>query len=271
MNKSPNVINANTKLATIIKSNPAALEAIISITPRFEKLRNPVLRRIMAARTTIKMASKAGGCDIDVFFSKLQPLGFVIDRTSAEEKEEDITKPDFMLRIGCIRVEELDVRPVIEGGKDPFKNIVERLKKLAKGEVLKLINSFEPTPLIQILKKEGYEYYVETIDDNEVHTYFYKETEAVFKQPQSNTGGDWGGIVGKYENALVTIDVRHMEMPQPMLTILSELEHLLADKALYVFHKRIPVFLLPELQERKFDYRIKEISDSEVHLIIFKA
>ena len=59
-------------------------------------------------------------------------------------------------------------------------------------------------------------------------------------------------------------------LPLPMLTILDELEKLPNGNALYVYHKRIPVFLLPELQERKFEYRIKEISDGEVHLLIFK-
>jgi len=39
---------------------------------------------------------------------------------------------------------------------------------------------------------------------------------------------------------------------------------------LFVYHKRIPVFLLPELRERNFDYRIKEIAPNEVRLLIFK-
>ena len=68
-----------------------------------------------------------------------------------------------------------------------------------------------------------------------------------------------------------TVDVRNLEMPKPMLTILDALGHLPSETALFVYHKRIPVFLLPELKERKFDYRIKEISDGEVHLLIFKA
>lgn len=59
-------------------------------------------------------------------------------------------------------------------------------------------------------------------------------------------------------------------MPMPMLTILELLENLPEDNALYVYHKRIPVFLLPELADRKLDYRIMEISEGEVHLLIFK-
>jgi len=54
------------------------------------------------------------------------------------------------------------------------------------------------------------------------------------------------------------------------MAILAALEKLPEDKALFVYHKRIPVFLLPELRERKFDYRIKETAPNEVHLLIFK-
>jgi len=55
-----------------------------------------------------------------------------------------------------------------------------------------------------------------------------------------------------------------------MHTILEALETLPAEKALFVYHKRIPVFLLPELQERNLSYRVKEISETEVHLLIYK-
>jgi hypothetical protein len=59
-------------------------------------------------------------------------------------------------------------------------------------------------------------------------------------------------------------------MPGPMMAILDAIESLPPETALFVYHKRIPVFLLPELKEKKFDYRIKEIADNEVHLLIFK-
>ena len=65
------IINANTKISKILKQNPDALEAIISINPRFEKLRNPLLRKLMAARTSIGMASKIGGFDVENFFENI--------------------------------------------------------------------------------------------------------------------------------------------------------------------------------------------------------
>ena len=51
---------------------------------------------------------------------------------------------------------------------------------------------------------------------------------------------------------------------------MEAIETLPAQKALYVYHKRIPVFLLPELVDKGISYRIKEIDANEVHLLLFK-
>jgi uncharacterized protein (DUF2249 family) len=266
-------INANTKIAAILKQHPDALEAIISISPKFNKLRNPLLRKLMASRTSINMASKVAGCQVNDFFEKLKPLGFVGDKTAAIEKEEvPKTAPSFIQNIKNTEVVKLDVRPVIESGKDPFNIITGKIKQLQSGEVLKLVNSFEPVPLIQILNKQGFEYYVETINENLVNTYFRKTTGTkTVEITGKKTGEDWDEVIRRFKNNLITIDVRHLEMPLPMMTILEALEKLTADQALFVYHKRIPMFLLPELSERMFDYRIKEVSEGEVHLLIFKS
>jgi hypothetical protein len=54
-----------------------------------------------------------------------------------------------------------------------------------------------------------------------------------------------------------------------MHSILNAMESLPKGKALYVFHKRIPVFLLPELAARDFAFRVREVGPDEVHLIIY--
>jgi uncharacterized protein (DUF2249 family) len=265
-------INANTKIAKILKQNPAALEAIISINPKFEKLRNPLLRRLMAARTTIGMASQIGGFNVEIFYEKLQPLGFEIDRETVQKTNKDKPKlPAFFNSITPDQIVSFDVRPIINGGQDPLNLIIEKVKSIPAGGVLKIINSFEPTPLISLLNKQGFESFVDNIDEEAVETYFYKKsTESVeINQGEKNSQG-WDELLEKYKDEMVTVDVRNLEMPQPMMTILEELEKLSANKALFVYHKRIPVFLLPELKEREFDYRIKEIAPDQVRLLIFK-
>ncbi|WP_449436876.1 DUF2249 domain-containing protein [Pedobacter steynii] len=46
------------------------------------------------------------------------------------------------------------------------------------------------------------------------------------------------------------IDVRELKMPQPMVQILVQLENLNADELLYIYHKKVPVYLLSELKKR---------------------
>ncbi len=266
-------INVNTKIGYILKQHPDALDAIVSISPKFNKLKNPLLRKLMASRTSILMASKIGGCTVDDFFERLRPLGFVIDKSILADDESYLAPiPDYIKNVSPENVVELDVRPVLESGEDPLYMIRERVEGMTRYQVLKLLNSFEPIPLIQLLEKQGYQTYSEIVEENLVITYFYKgdNVKVVDNKSDNYPNEDWDTILNKYNGNLVEIDVRHLEMPMPMLTILDELEKLPDNSALFVNHKRIPVFLLPELNDRKFEYRINEISENEVKLLIFK-
>lgn len=266
------IINANTKISKILKQNPEALEAIISINPKFEKLRNPLLRKLMASRTSIGMASKIAGFNVDKFFEKLQPLGFEPDKETVQETNKEKPKlPAFFNSLKPEQITDFDVRPLINEGKDPLRLIVDRVKTIPKGDVLKIINSFEPTPQISLLNKQGFESFVDPIDDQLVETYFYKTgNEKVKINEEENNSEGWDELIKKYDNKMQTVDVRELKMPQPMMTILDSIEKLPDGNALFVYHKRIPVFLLPELKERKFDYRIKEEAPDQVRLLIFK-
>lgn len=266
-------INPNTKLSVILKGHPDALETIVSIAPKFEKLRNPLLRKLMAGRTSISMAAKIGGCRVETFYEKLKPLGFEPDTTVAAEEEKKHPVPGFLHQVKPENIVTLDVRPTIESGKDPLKDIMNSVKSVPDGGALKVINSFEPTPLIKLLEKQGYEYFVDSEHEDAVETWFYKKEGAKDIEevkPENTADEDWDAILKKYEGKVVDIDVRQLQMPMPMHTILERIETLEPDQVLFVYHKRTPVFLLPELQDRGFDYRIKEISEGQTRLLIFK-
>jgi hypothetical protein len=55
-----------------------------------------------------------------------------------------------------------------------------------------------------------------------------------------------------------------------MVTILQEIGNIKDDNALFVFHKKIPQYLLPELTERGFKTSILEIAEGNVNLLIYK-
>ncbi|HUM65581.1 MAG TPA: DUF2249 domain-containing protein [Chitinophagaceae bacterium] len=274
------LINEQTKIATLLKQHPDALETIVKLSPDFKKLRNPVLRKLMAGRTSIAMASKIGGCKPEDFFRALAPLGFENDNTATAPQEDaapkQMPKPECLQNLPPERLVNFDVRAVLAAGSDPLKQIQQKVKSLHAGEVLVIINNFEPVPLIKLLEKQGFHTYVDFKDADTIETYFYRTASEDAAKKEISVGeeapasGDWEALVKRYENNLVEVDVRHLEMPMPMMTILENLEGLPEEKALYVHHKRIPVFLVTVLKGREFDYRIRQVRDGEVYLLIFK-
>ena len=267
------VINSQTKIAALLKHHPDALEAIVALSPDFKKLRNPILRKLMAGRTSIAMASKIGGCTPEDFFKKLKPLGF---EAGVETKEEDDALdpsilPSFIKDLHPAHIVSLDVREMLAKGSDPLKLIQRHVKELKDGQVLKIINTFEPTPLIKLLENQGFQSHVDVLEKDLIETYLYKIAVGgeVQLEAKADIKDDWSETLTRFGKT-EQLDVRHLEMPMPMMSILEALTKLPPDTLLFVRHKRIPVFLLTELKERNFDYRIKEINDGEVHMLIFK-
>src|SRR5688572_28314659 len=133
------VISPQTKISVILKANPKAVDAIASINPHFEKLRNHILRKILASRVTIADAARIGNASVATFFEKLEPLGFVTEngnvsdtKTAApglvEKKEKPADMPTEMV--------ELDVREALESGNDPFNEIMDGVKNLLPNQAL---------------------------------------------------------------------------------------------------------------------------------------
>lgn len=269
-------INSQTKISVLIKENPETIDAIISVNPHFSKLKNPLLRGILASRTTIGDAARIGKCDIDALFKSLTEIGFDIEKDAIvkENKIEQSVNPEIMSAIKLAKVTSLDVRPTLARGGDPFNEIMGELMRLQDGFALEVINTFEPTPLITIANTRGYASMVETKEDV-VYTYFFKVAEA--KEEAGSNNLVFRVSVSEHEERRANckkdiheIDVRDLEMPLPMITILKELEELKENGALYVHHKKVPQYLLPELAERKFKTWIAEVDENNVKLLIHK-
>lgn len=266
-------IDENTKISKIINDTPEAIDAIVSLSKHFEKLRIPILRKTLASRVTIKQASKIGGVSIYDFYNKLSPLGFTFETSAA--KNVDDTKEEEALYINNFEngnIEELDVRGILKQNKDPFNIIMDSLEKLPDGYTLNIINTFEPIPLINILSKKGYTHQTIYKDKQLVHTYFKKQisTSKTIDLNQDKSKEESAELLKKYKTNIKEIDVRNLEMPLPMSTILNELLLLQDDYLLFVHHKKVPKFLFPELSERGYKWHIQEIKEDDVKLYIFK-
>lgn len=53
-------------------------------------------------------------------------------------------------------MKELDVRPILEAGGEPFHQIMGFVNELAPGEAFRLWATFKPEPLLAVLARRGY-------------------------------------------------------------------------------------------------------------------
>ncbi len=269
-------INSETKISALIKENPDSIEAIVSVNPRFRKLRNPLLRGILASRTSLGDAARIGNCNVEELFNALSVIGFELEDKMPDSGEiiKGQTTPEISWAIQLSKVISLDVRPTLESGGDPFNEIMRELLVLPDGYALEVINSFEPTPLIKIAQNKGFDSMVETKEDA-VYTWFMKTGKANEEAPSGDlifkiSVEEHEARVARCNKKIREADVRDLEMPLPMVTILKELEDMEENEALYVHHKKVPQYLLPELAERNFRTWIAEVDDDNVKLLIHK-
>ena len=278
-------ISANTKISQLLKADDDMVDFIVSIHPKFSKLANPFLRKAIAPRVTIKDAARIAGMPVEKLLEKLAEKGFEIDTEAASETavaEEKCDKPPFK-KVHIIRANEM-----LDAHTDPFDTIRKALLALQPGEAVDVVLDFIPVPLIDIFAKQGYAYCTEK-KDGMYHTYFYKKPEPAgfWQKLKSLFGGsrhqaaternemtadekEFDRLMEKYRNNLQKIDVRDLEMPQPMMKILETLKTLPEETALYVDHKRIPQFLLPELEKAGYRWATKRINPDYTQMIIYK-
>lgn len=272
-------INAKTKISTLIKANSRTIETLAELNSNFNKLKNPILRNLLARRVSISDACRIGGCEVSEFLDKMVSIGFEIDcsvETSLTIDSDPMTASKFS---GDLNVVELDVRPLLTRGDDPLKLILKKSRDLKADECLKIINTFEPLPLINLLGKQGFRSWTEKPDADIIFTWFARNEGSMARPELSvensepvNTDQEFQNRVASFPTEKVrTIDVRELAMPLPMRTILEHLSELKPDEALFVYHKKIPVYLLPELAERGFQYFFQHSAEGNVNMFICKS
>ncbi len=77
------------------------------------------------------------------------------------------------------KVVTLDVREDIRQGREPFERIMAAAGKLQPGDMLLLINSFEPLPLYRVMAQNGFTHWTEQTADGNWKVYFRREAGRV--------------------------------------------------------------------------------------------
>ncbi len=285
-------ITPDTKIYDLIKENEKkAVDVLVSLSPKFKKLLNPVLRKTVTRRVTIKEAAGIGGISLNEFLNKLEANGWDVEYSGKDLFSHELEDKKCK-NIKSYKEVFFDAAHIIEKGDDPLADILEKLKTLKEKEVLVIELDFIPYPLINLLKEKGWDYCVENLE-NSYKTYFFKVSEnkgiwgrvkALFSGKNKDkeldetteenhiherTKEEWSKRIKSFKNTR-QIDVRHLEMPQPMMEILHQLEQLGQDEVLLVDHKRIPRYLLPELDKKGYKLDYLKQGDEHYQLLIYK-
>lgn len=104
-----------------------------------------------------------------------------------------------------------------------------------------------------------------------VKTYFYKDQShktQVAGALNRISEEEMNDMLKEFGDKIREIDVRQLEMPQPMITILEEVEKLKDGELLYMHHRKVPQYLLPELEQRELQVYLSELGTYNVKLLI---
>jgi uncharacterized protein (DUF2249 family) len=266
------MITKNLKISKMLTEHPQTLDVLIKVSPHFKKLNNKILRKTLASRVTVEQAAAIAGVDLySLLFELNKSINYSIGSKnilSEEMQNEEVVKqkPEILDKISSDKIHQLDVRPIIESGKDPFQNIMSAVKELKDDEILLIINSFEPIPLYSVLGKKGFEHWTEN-ENGLFRIYFYKDKE-VFRGEKSDKQKTTSKEID-YEK-VIELDVRDLVPPEPMIKILETLPQVDENTVLLVHHHREPMMLYPKLEERGYEAVSNKIEENYFKVVITK-
>lgn len=162
---------------------------------------------------------------------------------------------------------DLDVRPILRDGGEPFGKIMETVAALNPGQGLRLFATFKPTPLLQVLGSKGYGHQVRQLEDGDWEVLFSptsteKTTEALPTAASDKSA--WPDPVQHMDN-------RDLDPPEPMVRILAALELMKRGEILSALLCREPTFLLPELAKRGHEWHGAFEPDGKTYKILIRV
>jgi uncharacterized protein (DUF2249 family) len=145
---------------------------------------------------------------------------------------------------------ELDVRPILAAGGEPFGKIMETVAALGPDEGLRLLAPFRPIPLFQALGSKGFSHETRELRDGDWEVLFHRVGHDGLEEKLTTAAGE-----AQWPEPLMHLDNRELDPPEPMVRILAATEAMQAGEVLSALLCREPIFLLPELEKRGHGWR----------------
>jgi len=145
---------------------------------------------------------------------------------------------------------DVDVRPVLRAGGEPFSLIMQALETLEPGQGLRLFATFKPVPLFGVMGSKGFTYEAIELNDGEWEVLFRPTATA-----EGVSAAASGTVDDGWPAAVIELDNRDLDPPEPMARILLATEAVRPGEVVSALLAREPVFLIPELERRGHQWR----------------
>ena len=253
------MITADTNLARLLDEHPGLVEVLAGYHDHFARLRDRMLRRVMAPRVTVGQAAGLAGVPVaDLVATLRRAIGESEDTATLASPAPSVVEPGPRpAQLDRLRVVEVDVHDDIRRGEEPFARIVAAAKALGAAEALVIRAPFEPVPLYDVLGRRGLAHWTEQLAAGDWRVWFHLGASAPVPAAPVSTRAD-----------AATLDVRGLEPPLPMVHVLERLDALAPGDALTVLHERRPLFLYPQLDARGFRHETDESEPGLVRIVI---
>lgn len=237
-----------TRVADALQARPELRELLPAFHPAFARLNHPVLGKVLPRLVNLEQAAAVAGVDADALVEVCNLPGPPAHRPPDAPRRMD-PPPPWPSQAPVV---EVDARPLIEAGQEPFAAIMAALRQAPAGAVVRVLAPFEPAPLVALVGKRGWVPHV---------TWQGEVCVASFWRPPSVAEADADGEVEALLAARLdgtVLDVRGLEPPLPMQLVLAAVERGLP---LEVRHEREPALLFPRLAERGLRWTVAREGD----------
>jgi uncharacterized protein (DUF2249 family) len=163
---------------------------------------------------------------------------------------------------------ELDVRPILRAGGEPFEKIMQTVATLAPGEGIRLLATFKPVPLLHVLGSKGFTHEAREIGGG--------EWEVLFSPDQAASGAEGAQPItqtddSEWPDPVQHMDNRDLDPPEPMVRILQATEDMKPGEVLSALLCREPMFLFPELAKRGHSWRGAFEPDGKTYKVLVRV
>jgi uncharacterized protein (DUF2249 family)/TusA-related sulfurtransferase len=163
---------------------------------------------------------------------------------------------------------ELDVRPILRAGGEPFEAIMGAVSKLGPGQGLRLLATLQPVPLFSVLGAKGFDHEARELKGGDWEVIF--QPQEGMTEPSSATAEAAATDISDWPAPVQHMDNRDLDPPEPMVRILAATEASKEGEVLSALLCREPIFLLPELAKRGHAWRGAFEADGKTYKILVR-